>query len=223
VLTSCRAACCALARRLGFFLRSASPGVSLIILFGHQTPTQAAQIDELRLDWAYYNPLSLVLKEKGWLEEDLRSSGIKVEWVQSLGSNKALEFLRGKSIDFGSTAGAAAFIGRANGNPIKAIYVYNAPEWTALVVSPASGISRIEDLKGKRVAVTRGTDPHIFLLRALASAGLTEKDIEIIPLQHPDGKTALERAQVDAWSGLDPYMAQLEVDKGFRLFVRHPD
>jgi sulfonate transport system substrate-binding protein len=42
-------------------------------------------------------------------------------------------------------------------------------------------------------------------------------------LQHPDGKTALEREQVDAWSGLDPYMAQLEVDKGFKLFSRHPD
>lgn len=91
------------------------------------------------------------------------------------------------------------------------------------MTSPSSGIARIEDLRGKRVAVTRGTDPHIFLLRALASAGLTEKDIEIVPLQHPDGKTALDRAQVDAWAGLDPYMAQLEVDKGFKLFFRHSD
>ncbi len=194
-----------------------------MFLASFHTPLQAGPVDQVRLDWAYYNPVSLVLKEKGWLEEDLHSSGIGVVWVQSMGSNKALEFLRGKSIDFGSTAGAAAFIGRANGNPIKAIYLYNAPEWTALVTSSTSGISRVEDLKGKRVAVTRGTDPHIFLLRALASAGLTEKDIEIVPLQHPDGKTALERAQVDAWSGLDPYMAQLEVDKGFKLFFRHPD
>ena len=183
----------------------------------------AGNVDTVRIDWAYYNPISLVLKDKKWLEDDLASSGIKVEWVQSLGSNKALEFLRGKSIDFGSTAGAAAFIGRANGNPIKAIYVYSAPEWTALVTSPTSGITKVEDLRGKRVAVTRGTDPHIFLLRSLASAGLSEKDIQIVPLQHPDGKVALERGQVDAWAGLDPYMAQLEVDKGFKLFFRRPD
>ncbi len=194
-----------------------------VILLAPQTSAQAGQVDQVRLDWAYYNPVSLVLKEKGWLEEDLRPSGIGVEWVQSLGSNKALEFLRGKSIDFGSTAGAAAFIGRANGNPIKAIYVYAASEWTALVISPTSRISRIEDLRGKRVAVTRGTDPHIFLLRSLASAGLTEKDIEIVPLQHSDGKTALERQEVDAWAGLDPYMAQLEVTEGFKLFFRHAD
>jgi sulfonate transport system substrate-binding protein len=183
----------------------------------------AGNVDTVRIDWAYYNPISLVLKDKKWLEDELASSGIKVEWVQSLGSNKALEFLRGKSVDFGSTAGAAAFIGRANGNPIKAIYVYSAPEWTALVTSPTSGITRLEDLRGKRVAVTRGTDPHIFLLRSLASVGLSEKDIQIVPLQHPDGKVALERGQVDAWAGLDPYMAQLEVDKGFKLFFRRPD
>ncbi|HEX4201196.1 MAG TPA: hypothetical protein VHY59_06735, partial [Chthoniobacterales bacterium] len=102
----------------------------LLSVFCLCRPAHAGNVDTVRIDWAYYNPISLVLKDKKWLEDDLASSGIKVEWVQSLGSNKALEFLRGKSVDFGSTAGAAAFIGRANGNPIKAIYVYSAPEWT---------------------------------------------------------------------------------------------
>ena len=69
-------------------------------------------------------------------------------------------------------------------------------------------ITKIDDLKGKRVAVTRGTDPHIFLVRALQSVGLTEKDITPVLLQHPDGKTALIRGDVDAWAGLDPMMAQ---------------
>ena len=50
--------------------------------------------------------------------------------------------------------------------------------------------AKIEELKGKRVAVTRGTDPHIFLVRALQSVGLTERDITPVLLQHPDGKTA---------------------------------
>jgi sulfonate transport system substrate-binding protein len=104
------------------------------------------RVDTIKLDWAYYNPLSLVLKEKGWLEEEFKKDGIKIEWAQSLGSNKALELLRSKSVDFGSTAGAAALLGRANGNPIKAIYVYSNPEWTALVTGPNSGIQRIQDL-----------------------------------------------------------------------------
>jgi len=177
----------------------------------------------LRIDYATYNPVGLLLREKGYLEESLASDGIKVEWVKSLGSNKALEFLNSNSIDFGSTAGAAAFVGRANGNPIRAVYVYSKPEWTALVTRPNTGIAKIADLKGKRVAVTRGTDPFIFLLRALDSVGLTEKDVELVPLQHGDGQLALERGNVDAWSGLDPMMATSELEHGSTLFFRNPE
>jgi sulfonate transport system substrate-binding protein len=175
----------------------------------------------IKLDYAYYNPVSLVLKDKKFLEQDLASDGISVEWTQSLGSNKALELLNSKSVDFGSTAGAAALIGKANGNPIKAIYVYSRPEWTALVVRKDSPITKVEDLKGKKVAVTRGTDPHIFLLRALHEAGLTEKDIQMVVLQHPEGRIALEKGDVDAWAGLDPMMAQTELQSGSRLFYRN--
>ena len=175
----------------------------------------------INIDWATYNPVSMILKDKGWLEKEFEKDGIKVRWVQTLGSNKALEFLNAGSIDFGSTAGSAALVAKINGNPIKAIYVYSRPEWTALVTRKDSAISKIADLKGKRVAVTRGTDPHIFLVRALLSAGLSEKDIQPILLQHPDGKTALIRGDVDAWAGLDPMMAQAEIEDGAKLFYRN--
>jgi sulfonate transport system substrate-binding protein len=177
----------------------------------------------IKLDYATYNPVGLLLRDKGYLEEALREDGIKVEWTKSLGSNKALEFLSSSSIDFGSTAGAAALLSKANGNPIRSIYVYSKPEWTALVTRPGSGIEKLEDLKGKKIAVTRGTDPFIFLLRALDSVGLTEKDVELVALQHPDGKAALERGDVDAWSGLDPLMATSELESGSKLFFRNPD
>jgi sulfonate transport system substrate-binding protein len=178
---------------------------------------------EIRIDWATYNPVSMVLKDKGWLEKEFAKDNISIRWVQTLGSNKALEFLNAGSIDFGSTAGSAALVAKINGNPIKSIYVYSRPEWTALVVRRDSPINKVADLKGKRVAVTRGTDPHIFLVRALLDAGLTEKDISPVLLQHPDGKTALIRGDVDAWAGLDPMMAQAEIEDGARLFFRKPD
>src|SRR6476661_5125557 len=157
------------------------------------TTDASAQVKEIRIDYATYNPVSLVLKEKGILERALAKDGITVRWVQSLGSNKALEFLNAGSLDFGSTAGAAALIGKINGNPIKSIYVYSRPEWTALVTMKDSAIHAVADLKGQRIAVTRGTDPHIFLVRALLSAGLSEKDVKLVLLQHPDGQTALKR------------------------------
>src|ERR1700730_7680221 len=60
---------------------------------------------EIRIDWATYNPVSMVLKEQGLLEKEFAKDGIAIRWVQTLGSNKALEFLNAGSIDFGSTAG----------------------------------------------------------------------------------------------------------------------
>src|SRR5215471_7371506 len=178
---------------------------------------------EIRLDWATYNPVSMVLRDRQLLEKEFAKDGISIVWVQTLGSNKALEFLNAGSIDFGSTAGAAALVGKINGNPIKSVYVYSRPEWTALVTRKDTPITKIADLKGKRVAVTRGTDPHIFLVRALQSVGLSQKDISPVLLQHPDGKTALIRGDVDAWAGLDPMMAQAEVEDGAKLFFRKPE
>jgi sulfonate transport system substrate-binding protein len=177
---------------------------------------------EIRIDFATYNPVSLLIREQGLMEKAFAADGIKVRWVQTLGSNKALEFLNAGSIDFGSTAGAAALVGRINGNPIKAIYVYSRPEWTALVTRKDE-IRSVADLKGRRVAVTRGTDPHIFLVRALAEAKLTERDVKLVLLQHADGRLALERGDVDAWAGLDPMMAAAEIEGGARLFHRKPE
>ncbi|MBB4006905.1 aliphatic sulfonate ABC transporter substrate-binding protein [Allorhizobium taibaishanense] len=181
----------------------------------------AADLSEIRIDWATYNPVSLILKDERILENEFEKDGIKITWVQSAGSNKALEFLNAESLDFGSTAGAAALIGKINGNPIKSVYVYSRPEWTALVTRKDTGISKVEDLKGKSIAVTRGTDPHIFLVRALADAGLAEKDVSIVLLQHADGRLALKRGDVAAWAGLDPIMASAEVEDGDVLFYRN--
>jgi sulfonate transport system substrate-binding protein len=183
----------------------------------------AQAVKEIRLDFATYNPVSLLLKERGLLEKEFAADGISIRWVQSLGSNKALEFLNASSIDFGSTAGAAALLGRVGGNPIRSVYVFSRPEWTALVTTPKTGIKTVADLKGKRVAVTRGTDPHIFLIRALQEAKLTERDVKLVLLQHQDGRTALERGDVDAWAGLDPLMAAAEVEGGATLFFRNPE
>src|SRR5215470_12529028 len=179
---------------------------------------------EIRVDWATYNPVSMLLKEKGYLERALAKDNIAVRWVQTVSSSNALQFLNAGSIDFGSTAGSAALVAKINGNPIKSVYVYSKPEWTALVTTKDSKITKVADLKGKKVAMVRGTDPHIFAVRALLSAGLTDKDITpVLVQQHADGGTALLRGDVDAWAGLDPMMAQHEIVDGARLFYRNPD
>jgi sulfonate transport system substrate-binding protein len=181
----------------------------------------AAPLKEVRLDYAYYSPTSLVLRRFGWLEEAFKEDGTSVKWVLSAGSNRALEYLNGNSIDIGSSAGLAALLAKANGNPITAPYIFSRPEWTALVVKKDSPIRTLADLKGKKVAATKGTDPYLFLLRSLASVGLKRGDIEHIGLQHADGRAALEQGKVDAWAGLDPHMAASELEGGSRLLYRN--
>jgi len=181
----------------------------------------AEPLKELRLDYAYYSPSSLVLRRFGWLEEDYRRDRIPVRWVLSAGSNRALEYLNAGSIDIGSSAGLAALLAKANGNPIKAPYIFSRPEWTALVVAKDSPIKSLTDLKGRKVAATKGTDPYLFLLRALHTVGLKRSDIEHVSLQHADGRAALEQGRVDAWAGLDPLMAASELDAGSKLIYRN--
>lgn len=180
-------------------------------------------LDTLTIDFATYNPLSLIILEHGWLEEELEELGTEVEWIQSHGSNDANEKLRADAIDVGSTAGSAALLARSNGSAIHTILVENQPEWAALVTNPDSGISSVEDLEGESVAATLGTDPYFFLVQALQEAGLDpSNDVEVQNLQHADGRTALGNDDVVAWSGLDPIMAGAEAD-GAELFYRNVD
>lgn len=202
---------------------------SLLVLAGCATgesddgTVAAGDTGETRvsLDYAYYNPESLVIKKQGWLEEELGQDA--VEWVLSQGSNKANENLRAGVVDIGSTAGTPALLARANGSPIKSIDVYSRPEWSAIVVPQGSPITDPAGLRGTKIAVTQGTDPYFFLVQTLAGAGLDRADVEIVNLQHSDGRTALERGDVDAWAGLDPFMAQSELDAGSTLIYRNLD
>ena len=186
------------------------------------TTAGTTQGGTLNIDFATYNPLSLVIKDQGWLEEELAAQDITVNWVQSAGSNKANEALRAGAIDVGSTAGSAALLARSNGSPIKTIDIYSQPEWSALVTSAGSGITSVEDLRGKSIAATKGTDPYFFLLQALEAGGVDPSEVTVQNLQHADGRAALASGAVDAWAGLDPIMAAAE-QEGEVLFFRNID
>lgn len=218
-------------------LRTAAPSTALALatalvltgcVAGEDAATEPAatggtwSTDTLEIDFATYNPLSLVIKEQGWLEETL-GDDVTVTWVQSAGSNKANEALRAGAIDVGSTAGSAALLARSNGSPIRTIDIYSQPEWAAIVVPEGSDIASVEDLAGRSVAATKGTDPYFFLLQSLDEAGVPLDEVEVQNLQHADGRTALEQGSVDAWAGLDPIMAASQAESGTELVYRNID
>ena len=200
---------------------AASAGASAAASSGAATssgPAVVTQGGALNLDYATYNPLSLVIKDQGWLEKGLEAQDVTVNWIKSAGSNKANEALRANAIDVGSTAGSAALLARSNGSPIQVIDIYSQPEWAAIVVPKDSTIKSVADLKGKKIAATKGTDPYFFLLQALEEAGLKPEDVTVEVLQHADGWAALQNGSVDAWAGLDPIMAGAEQAGASLLF-----
>lgn len=186
------------------------------------SPLLASGADEVSLDYAYYSPPSLVIRDQGWLEEHFAEQGREVKWVLSRGSNNSLEFLNSGATQFALTSSISAFVSRANGQPVKTIYSYLWSEPSALVVGAQSELNGFADIRGKRVAATKGTDPYFFLLRALAEHQLTSRDVRIVHLQHPEGRTALEQDRVDVWAGLDPHMAASEAG-GARFLYRNPE
>lgn len=177
----------------------------------------------LSLDYAYWNPLSLVVRDQGCVEAAVADKGTTVEWILSTGSNKANENLNAGVLDIGSTAGAAALAARANGSAIKTVAVFSQPDWASIVVAGDSTVTDVADLKGAKIAATKGTDPYFALLQALNEAGLSQSDVEIVNLQHADGQAALVRGDVEAWAGLDPITAQAEAADGVRLIYRNID
>jgi len=205
----------------------AAVAISLLALTGcvageRQQTNSAESSNVLRLDYAYWNPLSLVIRDQGWLETELEAQGYQVEWILSAGSSTALENLNAKVIDIGSTAGSAAFAAHANGVEINTIGVFSQPNWASLVVSKNSTITKLAELAGKKIAATSGTDPYFFLLQALNEAGLTTLDVEIVNLAHADGQKALENGDVDVWSGLDPLTATSEKNAGSKIIYSNP-
>ncbi|HEX2654761.1 MAG TPA: aliphatic sulfonate ABC transporter substrate-binding protein [Xanthobacteraceae bacterium] len=202
--------------------RFVSCAVALLALLSLPSRSDAGKLEKLRLDYAAYNPVCLIAKEQGLLEKEFAADGTAIEWVVGTGAPKALDGLEKKTLDFGGMAGSASLMARAGGAKIKSVYVFSRPEWTALVVPANSPLKSVADLKGKKIAVTKGSDPHAFLLRALENAGLSEKDVILVPMPHADGRKAMEAGEVDAWSGLDPMMAQAELQSNARLLFRDP-
>lgn len=177
----------------------------------------------LRIDYAYWNPLSLVIKDQGWLEEAVSDSGFTVEWILSAGSSKAIENLNAEALDIASSAGAAAVAARANGVALTTIGVFSQPNWASIVVGKDSTIASVADLKGKKIAAASGTDPYFHLLQSLAEAGLSASDVEIVNLIHADGQKALESGDVDAWAGLEPLTSTSELTAGSKILYNNPE
>ncbi|MBJ7547352.1 sulfonate ABC transporter substrate-binding protein, partial [Pseudomonas sp. OA3] len=186
---------------------------SLVALFAAAISFGAithAQAETLRIGYQKYGTLVL-LKAKGTLEKRLAEQGVEVKWTEFPGGPQLLEGLNVGSVDFGVTGETPPVFAQAAGADL--LYVAHeppAPTGEAILVPKDSPIKSVAELKGKKVALNKGSNVHYLLVRALEDAGLKYGDITPVYLPPADARAAFERGSVDAWVIWDPFQSAAE-------------
>ncbi|MGG2399445.1 sulfonate ABC transporter substrate-binding protein [Pseudomonas sp. SH1-B] len=186
---------------------------SLVALFAAAISFGAithAQAETLRIGYQKYGTLVL-LKARGTLEKRLAEQGVDVKWTEFPGGPQLLEGLNVGSVDFGVTGETPPVFAQAAGADL--LYVAHeppAPTGEAILVAKDSPLQSVAELKGKKVALNKGSNVHYLLVRALEDAGLTYADIQPVYLPPADARAAFERGSVDAWVIWDPFQSAAE-------------
>ncbi len=180
---------------------------------------QAQDKKTLRIGYQKYGTLT-ILKGRGTLEKRLASHGIDVKWTEFPAGPVLLEGLNVGSLDFGTVGEAPPIFAQAAGANL--VYVANepaAPLSEAILVPKGSPLKTVADLKGKKIALNKGSNVHYLLVKALEKAGLAYTDVETIFLPPSDARAAFERGSVDAWVIWDPFLAAAEKQIGARILA----
>ena len=177
------------------------------------TATASAEVAEntLRIGYQKYGTL-ILLKARGTLEPQLAAQDFDVKWNEFPAGPQLLEGLNVGSVDFGTTGETPPIFAQAAGADL--VYVANeppAPKGEAILVKADSPIQTVADLKGKKVALNKGSNVHYLLVRALEEANLSIRDIKPVYIKPGDARTAFDRGDVDAWVIWDPYQADAEI------------
>ncbi|KAF0814035.1 putative aliphatic sulfonates-binding protein [Andreprevotia sp. IGB-42] len=179
----------------------------------------AAHAETLRIGYQKYGTLT-ILKARGTLEPRLKALGWDIKWTEFPAGPQLLEGLNVGAIDFGTTGEAPPVFAQAAGANL--VYVGNEPPTPtaeAIVVPKGSPIKTVADLKGKKVALNKGSNVHYLLVKALEKAGVAYTDIQTVYLTPADARAAFERGSVDAWVIWDPFLAAAEKQLGAQIIT----
>ncbi len=152
-----------------------------------------------------------LLKSQGTLERELAGKGLEVKWVEFPAGPQLLEGLNVGSIDFGYVGEAPPIFAQAAGaNFVYVGYELPSPAAEAILVPRNSALHSVAELKGKRVALNKGSNVHYLLVKLLEKAGVKYSDIQPVFLPPADARAAFERGSVDAWVIWEPFQSAAE-------------
>jgi len=161
-----------------------------------------------------------ILKGRGTLEKRLAPLGVSVTWTEFNAGPVQLEALNVGSIDFGDVGEAPPIFAQAAGAPlVYAGATVPRPKLEAVIVPKGSAIRSVADLKGKRVALNKGSNVHYFLVKLLEKQGLAYGDVQTVFLAPADARAAFEKGAIDAWVIWDPFLAAAQKTLDARLLA----
>lgn len=189
------------------------------ILSVHFACAQTPTTDVIRIGYQKSSTLTALLKTNGELEKTLAPLGIRVTWHEFSSGLPLLEAINTGNVDFGAdVADTVPVFAQAAGAKLAYIAEESAsPSAQAILVSAESPLKTLADLKGKKVAVTKGAGSHFLLLAALAKAGLSFKDITPAYLPPADSRIAFTGGNVDAWVAWDPFLTATQRQSNARV------
>ncbi|RZG46455.1 sulfonate ABC transporter substrate-binding protein [Acinetobacter wuhouensis] len=173
----------------------------------------------LNIGFQKYGVLPIV-KARGDLDKVLKEKGVTVKWVEFPAGPQLLEGLNVGSVSFGEAGEAPPIFAQAANSNL--VYIANqpaAPLAEALIVPKDSTIKSIQDLKGKRVVLNKGSNVHYLLLKVLEANHLKLDDIQVVYLPPADARAAFEKGAVDAWVIWDPFFASAEKQLGAKVLA----
>ena len=168
--------------------------------------------------------LPVIAQQQRSIETALEPLGTAVEWVEFTAGPPLVEALNVGAIHLGWTGDAPPIFGQSAGAAI--VYIAALPAnglGEAIIARPGSGVETVADLKGRKVAVGKGTSAHNLLVAALEAKGLTLDQIEPVYLAPADAGAAFASGSVDAWSIWDPFLAIAEVQHKQTVLMRAPE
>jgi sulfonate transport system substrate-binding protein len=177
---------------------------------GARAQSPSPRLQQLRIGYQKSAVNLVILKQQGVLEQ--RFPDAKVQWIEFPAGPQLLEALAVGSLEFGLTGDSPPVFAQAANKDL--LYVGAEPpkpDSSALLVLNDSPIRKLADLKGKKIALQKGSSAHYLLVRAVEKAGLQWGDIQPIYLAPADARAAFERRSVDAWAIWDPFYAAFEL------------
>jgi sulfonate transport system substrate-binding protein len=162
----------------------------------------------------------VVLRHRGTLEAALAPLGARVTWTEFPAGPQMLEAMNLGDLDFATTGEAPPVFAQAAGAPLLYVGAEPAcPTGEAILVPANSAVRDVTQLRGKRVALNKGSNVHYLLVQALHRAGMTPADIQPTYLTPADARAAFEQGAVDAWVIWDPFLAAAQAATGARVLT----